>query len=106
MRMGRLSLNVKRRLVVWLSHRLPACDEVTRMASDRLERNLTLRERVQFSLHLTVCGLCRRYADQVRLIQEASRRLSEHLDGIPGSLSGASRERMERLLSDRTSPEG
>lgn len=44
------------------------CLQVTRAASDFLERRLKLRERIGVLMHLAVCQGCRAYVKQIRLI--------------------------------------
>ena len=42
------------------------CRDVTERASDLLEGELPLRARLGLRLHLAMCGMCRRYMDQMR----------------------------------------
>ena len=41
------------------------CQQASRLVSDRLDRDLTLRERLHLWLHLAMCNLCRRNARAV-----------------------------------------
>jgi hypothetical protein len=88
---------LKRRFLIWLSHRLPACDEVARLASERLDRRLGLRERLAMRLHLRLCAWCRRYLEQLELLHCAAPGLAG-ADAGP-ELPAAARERLERLLA-------
>jgi hypothetical protein len=47
------------------------CDEATRLASDRLDRNLSVRE--SLSLHLFGCDKCNRFERQLHMIRSISR---------------------------------
>jgi len=38
-----------------------ACEEISRLASEKLERRLSLVERVRLRLHLLMCSACRHY---------------------------------------------
>ncbi len=46
-----------------------SCKEATRLASQALERRLTLRERIQFRLHVLICVGCRRAARQFLILR-------------------------------------
>lgn len=56
---------------------IPPCKEVFRLNSERFERRLTWRERLQIRLHLRVCEACRAVEKQLRFIHEAMRRYRE-----------------------------
>ena len=49
-----------------------SCKEASRLASQQLERQLTLWERVQFRLHLVICVGCRRMEKQFRFLRVAT----------------------------------
>jgi predicted anti-sigma-YlaC factor YlaD len=52
------------------------CKEVHRLASERLDRELSIGERARVRLHLLVCIGCRNFDRQMRLIRGAMRRFS------------------------------
>ena len=49
-----------------------SCKEASRLASQQLERQLTLGERVRFRLHLAICVGCRRMERQFRFLRVAT----------------------------------
>ena len=49
-----------------------SCKEASRLASQQLERPLTLGERVRFRLHLAICAGCRRMERQFRFLRVAT----------------------------------
>lgn len=49
------------------------CEELARLASERLERALTRRERVSMKFHLMMCVGCRNFANQMIALREISR---------------------------------
>lgn len=49
-----------------------SCKEASRLASQQLERPLTLEERVRFRLHLAICVGCRRMEKQFRFLRAAT----------------------------------
>lgn len=50
------------------------CRDVTAVASDYLDRNLTLRQRVGVWWHLLICVHCRRFLRQLRTVVGMLRR--------------------------------
>jgi hypothetical protein len=42
-------------LAHWLARHTPSCQEVTRLTSERLDRRLSLRERISIRLHFVIC---------------------------------------------------
>lgn len=59
------------------------CREASRLASDEMDRALTLSERIGMWAHLAICVGCRRMRMQVRLVQ----RWAEHLCSADSPLS-------------------
>lgn len=49
------------------------CDEATRLASDRLDRNLSIRESLGLRLHLLGCDGCTQFTRQMLTIRRISR---------------------------------
>ncbi len=45
-----------------------ACKEVSKLASDSLDRPLSFFERLKFKLHLSMCGHCRDFDSNITLI--------------------------------------
>jgi len=54
------------------------CREVHRLASEGLDRDLSLIERARVRLHLSVCHACRNFNGQMQLIRRAMRRLDNN----------------------------
>jgi predicted anti-sigma-YlaC factor YlaD len=53
------------------------CKEASYLASKKLDSELTWRERMGLSLHLTMCKLCRRYIRDVKQFQAFLRRTTK-----------------------------
>jgi hypothetical protein len=51
-----------------------SCKQVSHLNSARLDRPLTMRERLQVWLHLKFCETCRRVLAQMRFMRQAMRR--------------------------------
>ncbi len=54
-----------------------ACNEISRLASDSLDRPLTLAERLKFKLHLSMCSHCRDYDHNMRFIHKITALIRE-----------------------------
>lgn len=67
------------------------CREVTRLASESLERPLSLRERVGIWIHMRMCSGCRNFNRQVGTLRLLSRRYVRDPGRLPGD-SGSDRE--------------
>lgn len=57
-----------------------SCKSATRLASEAMDRKLSMLEQLQLRLHLAVCNGCRNFTRQLDLIRHAGKRLGEHLD--------------------------
>jgi hypothetical protein len=88
---------------IWHLLNLP-CQGMARLASESLDRDLVLRERVALRLHLLYCAACRRYERQLRLLRCAMQRLAKRLEtDQPISaplLPDEVRERIKRALKE------
>jgi predicted anti-sigma-YlaC factor YlaD len=59
------------------------CQQVTRAASDFIERRLRLRERLMVLVHIAMCKGCRAYLEQFRLTLLALRSVPQPASGPP-----------------------
>jgi predicted anti-sigma-YlaC factor YlaD len=78
------------------------CEGMSRVASESLDRDLSLLEVVVFRSHLTYCSPCRCYLRQLRHMRSALRQLAtlvDHEEPLSGpSLPDEVRERIKREL--------
>lgn len=82
-----------------LSKVTPNCDEVVRLASESLDRDLTLRERVGVRFHKIICAWCVRYEGQIRQVREELRKNSDDFeDTRDASLSEESKACMKDII--------
>ncbi len=51
----------------------PTCREVHQLVSDRMDRKLSMVERMRVGSHLMVCKACTRLSDQMSLLRRAMR---------------------------------
>lgn len=101
---AKLYLKAKRRIIIFLHKTLPACDEMTRLMSQSLDRRLRLRERVTLWLHLRICLRCARYLRQIVVLRKLARRPSRPLiveDSAP-ALTAEACERIKNALERKS----
>ena len=95
---------IRTRIVLWIYHRVPTCEEEIQLASERMERSLAFGEWVRFRVHLLICLWCRRYLFQIGLLHGAAQHLHDHLNGQDPSpepgLSDEARARIRQVLSE------
>ncbi|RJF97543.1 zf-HC2 domain-containing protein [Noviherbaspirillum saxi] len=53
----------------------PNCREVHQLASEAMDRELSLVERARMHMHLLVCAACRNFSGQMQLLRRAMRDL-------------------------------
>ena len=86
-------------VIDFLSKVTPNCDEVARLASESLDRDLSLRERVGVRFHKIICAWCVRYEGQIRQVREELRKNAEDFeDTRDASLSEESKARMKDMI--------
>lgn len=63
----------------WVWKNTMTCKELSRLASQQLDRPLPLLTRLRMRLHFLICAWCRRYMKQVRLVREVAPKYEEKL---------------------------
>lgn len=56
------------------------CKQVSRLASQAMDRPLTLRERFGVWLHLGICDPCRQFVAQLRLLRKALKKQTRQME--------------------------
>ncbi len=85
------------------------CREASRLASERLDRKLSVRERLAFRFHLMMCRTCTRYARQLRFVttavaaQQSREPGSTRDDGLPEAARARIAARLREEADDSTS---
>ena len=78
------------------------CEDVSKLVSESLDRQLPFWKRIQLWTHLSMCGLCSRFRQFLVLLQKQTRRYAksiEHDTEDPDlKLSDESRDRIKRVL--------
>ena len=86
---------------------MPSCSEASRLASRSLDEKLPVFRRLALWLHQRMCGLCRRYAGQLKFMRDAAAESEEKLSppAEDARLSGAARSRLKEKLRSATKDE-
>ena len=61
-----------------MMNKLKSCERATRLASDALDRRLSLLERLRLRLHLLMCRSCSNYSREIALLEQALEKLRGH----------------------------
>ena len=78
------------------------CKDASRLQSHTYERKLSARELVALKLHLLICKGCRGFAQHLRLIHQACRRIDES-KGVGADAPGLSPEAKKHILKELAS---
>lgn len=52
------------------------CKEAHKLASEGLDRTLSMTERARMHMHLTVCEACRNFNGQMQMLRQAMQKLT------------------------------
>jgi hypothetical protein len=75
------------------------CKEISRIASQAMDRPLTLRERISIWLHLGICDPCRHFVSQLRLLRAVLKQQSHQAENDEKVvLSHSAREAIRETL--------
>ena len=75
------------------------CKETAQLASEALDRSLTLYERVTLRLHLFRCDMCSRYVRQLKFLQRACADADEEKLTDVAELTDEARKRIRTRLN-------
>lgn len=76
-----------------------SCRQASRMLSDAMEHRLAPMARLRLRLHLALCGMCRAYAGDLRILKAALGRLHDRPVGPEPGLTADERTEMLGRLS-------
>jgi hypothetical protein len=75
---------IKQRCVAWIWGLTPNCADMSRLASQSLDKALPLGLRLRIRLHFLVCVWCARYFKQLRILHQAALRVEQRAIDLPG----------------------
>jgi len=73
-----------------------SCKQASELTCKAQDQTLSLKEQISLRMHLMMCKMCRRYAEQINFISRATQRLSEGDKNV--LLSEESRERITNKI--------
>lgn len=76
-----------------------ACKEASKLASDGLDRKLTLWERLKLQIHMSMCGKCKNCNETMKLIRNTSKLISQSRSGKI-RLTDKQRESLHKTLDE------
>ena len=75
------------------------CKEATELASNRLDRELNLTERIGLKIHLFICKYCRRYSKHLGFIKQTVSKLDAYIEARQDiQLSDAAKEKIKKVI--------
>lgn len=80
---------------------LPDCKSIVALASESLDRDLGVRERVTLKLHMITCTACLRFFEQSKFLRRAMGEYYDRcsLDASDAAISDAARERLKTVVN-------
>lgn len=77
------------------------CKQATQLISDKLERDLSLWQRLSLTPHLLLCHYCRKYAKQIRFLHDNSHQLDQHIESNhQHTLSPEAKQKLKTALKN------
>ena len=77
-----------------------ACKEASKLASDSLDRRLSLRERLKLKIHMLMCGRCKNSNETMELIRNTTVLISQSRNGEI-RLTDEQRESLRKALEEK-----
>jgi hypothetical protein len=74
-----------------------SCKDTVHLASESLDRDLPLRQRLALRIHWFMCPPCARMRRRLLFLRDAARRLEDEADRGDGEQAGLSPEARERI---------
>ncbi len=76
-----------------------ACEEISRLASEKLERNLSFVEKIRLRIHFLMCSACRHYDAHITILHKALKiKRKNTFNAI--HLPQDKRKKIEKVLKD------
>ena len=76
-----------------------ACKEATKLASDGLDRTLSLWERLKLQIHISMCGKCKNCNETMKMIRKTMHLISQSRSGKI-HLSDEQRQSLHKALDE------
>lgn len=80
---------------------MPSCKDISELISQAMDQRLPLRKRLSIRLHVSMCGLCRRYEKQLHLLRHGFSCYADPEQNMTEkSLSPEAKAKLEKALTD------
>ena len=76
-----------------------ACERISQLASERMERDLSIFESLGLRMHILMCSACRHYNKSLHVLHRALK-LKRHSEGESIQLSEEKRESIKKTIHD------
>lgn len=76
-----------------------ACKEASKLASDGLDRELSLWERLKLQIHMSICGKCKNCHETMMMIRNTTKLISQSRNGEI-RLSDEQRASLHKVLDE------
>lgn len=87
----------------WLLRKLPTCQQTVEKISQSMDRELTLRDRINLKLHIWICAWCQWYLEHLNIIRDTARAKGAASPDLSSTstqaLSSEARERIKQKLA-------
>lgn len=92
------------RMMRLMARVMPSCRDVSALVSQAMDGRVSWRRRLTIRMHLSMCGLCRRYERQLRLLREAAGPYGDpETNRLEPGLSETAKERLRQSFGPKGS---
>jgi len=80
-----------------------SCKQASLLASKKLDMPLTVKERIGFFIHISMCRFCRHYAKEIKMLHQFMRKTASDNDSMLSGnqqLSVEARERINQQIEE------
>lgn len=97
-----MAMELKTRIIRWISIRAEECKVVAPLYSYALDRKLTIVERIRIRIHLATCNACTKYVENLKFMRQAFRAHDAVIDSPENQvpLKPDARERLKTATRD------
>ncbi|MDX8382659.1 MAG: hypothetical protein R8M45_01180 [Ghiorsea sp.] len=79
-----------------------ACEHISQLASERMERDLSMFESLRLRMHFLMCSACRHYDKSLHLLHHVLK-LKRHSNDEALQLPAEKRDRIKKTINDNIS---
>ncbi|MDQ6953604.1 MAG: zf-HC2 domain-containing protein [Mariprofundaceae bacterium] len=76
------------------------CDKISHLVSDAFDRKLSWIERIEVKIHLSMCSLCRSYANNIGVMHDIFSYIRHSDESGSTRLSQAAKHKIKQILKE------